>query len=312
MSSYNIPGVDHNLTESSYKSKKIKKCKHCCTSFENTTVDIANHTRWCKENPKNAKLKHGKTIECCSCGIQFSLLRNNDRRITCSKRCAYARTNEQKTHLSNLRKKFLSENPDKHPWRSSTKNKSTPCENVKQYLTNKQVSFIEEYKPLNERFFSIDIAFPNLKIGIEINGNQHYNLDGTLARYYQERHDLIESAGWKLLEIHYTRCFDELSIGKIFDFDFPIDSNDEIERIKYMLNRTITPKIIKNRGQKIRLQTDSIWAEKKDIIFDHNINFQKFGWVSKVSKVLNISTQNVCKWMKRYHSEFYKTCFHKK
>ena len=49
---------------------------------------------------------------------------------------------------------------------------------------------------------NIDIAFPDIKLGIEINGNQHYNSDGTLKDYYQERHNLIEEAGWKLLEVH--------------------------------------------------------------------------------------------------------------
>ena len=55
--------------------------------------------------------------------------------------------------------------------------------------------------------FSIDIAFPDIKFGIEVNGNQHYNSDGTLKPYYKERHDLIEKSGWILLELHYSSCY---------------------------------------------------------------------------------------------------------
>lgn len=181
-----------------------------------------------------------------------------------------------------------------------------PCENVKKYLIDNNIQFIEEYRPLVERFFSIDIAFPNLKIRIEINGNQHYNKDGTLKEYYQNRHDLIEDAGWKLFEIHYTRCFNFESISKIMNFELPIDSNDEIIRIKNLLNKK-DKKINLKRGEKTKNKTDEKWNNIKNIIFEHNIDFTKFGWVTKVSKVLNIKPQKVCNWMKRYHFDFYQT-----
>ena len=31
-----------------------------------------------------------------------------------------------------------------------------------------------------------------MRIGIEINGNQHYERNGKLKKYYQDRHDHIE------------------------------------------------------------------------------------------------------------------------
>lgn len=291
--------------------KKLENCPHCKISFLNVSFDVPNHIKWCKENPKNEQFSHGKTINCSSCGILFSLISYNDRKTTCSKECSYTRTDEQKSKQSKIRKEFLLKNPDKHPWTFDNKNKSVPCENVKKYLIDNNIQFIEEYRPLVERFFSIDIAFPNLKIGIEINGNQHYNKDGTLKEYYQNRHDLIENAGWKLFEIHYTRCFGLESISKIINFDLPIDSNDEIIRIKNLLNKK-DKKVTLKRGEKIKNKTDNKWNDIKNIIFDHNIDFTKFGWVSKVSKVLNIETQRVCDWMKRYHFDFYQTCFKRK
>lgn len=69
-------------------------------------------------------------------------------------------------------------------------------------MLKNNIIFIEEYKPLNDRLFSIDIAFPDKMIGIEINGNQHYDIEGNLKPYYQNRHELIETAGWTLLEFH--------------------------------------------------------------------------------------------------------------
>jgi hypothetical protein len=67
---------------------------------------------------------------------------------------------------------------------------------------------IEEHDPeIENRFFSIDIALPDKMVAIEVNGNQHYERDGALKPYYQERHDLLKSKGWNVFEIHYSHCF---------------------------------------------------------------------------------------------------------
>ena len=64
------------------------------------------------------------------------------------------------------------------------------------------------------RNFSIDIAFPDLKIGIEVNGNQHYKND-RLIEYYQQRHDHIIGLGWNLYELHYSLFFSEEKMREI-------------------------------------------------------------------------------------------------
>lgn len=117
--------------------------------------------------------------------------------------------NRKKT--SEKRKEYLKNNPDKHPWRSNNKFKSVPCEKLKQKLLDAEISFVAEFQPLlPDRFFAIDISFPDKKIGIEINGNQHYNSDGTLKPYYQERKDLLVGAGWTIYEYHYSFMYNEV------------------------------------------------------------------------------------------------------
>jgi hypothetical protein len=119
-----------------------------------------------------------------------------------------ALSEEHKKKVSEGRKKWLKENPDKHPWRSHNKFKSKPCEKAKEFLKSLGISFIEEYDPQIEgRNFSIDIAMPEKKIAIEINGNQHYEKTGELKPYYKEREVLLESNGWIVYEIHYSACF---------------------------------------------------------------------------------------------------------
>lgn len=79
--------------------------------------------------------------------------------------------------------------------------------NLKSFLKEKGIKFIEEYEPFNDVNYCVDIAFPDEKIAIEVNGNQHYNKDGSLKDYYQKRHDLFVERGWKIFEIHYTKCY---------------------------------------------------------------------------------------------------------
>lgn len=117
-------------------------------------------------------------------------------------------TEESKRKISEKRKKWLAENPDKHPWKSSNKFKSKPCEKAKEFLKQMNIQFIGEYDPkINGRNFSIDIALPDKKIAIEINGNQHYEKTGELKPYYQKRQDLLEADGWTVYQVHYSACF---------------------------------------------------------------------------------------------------------
>lgn len=111
---------------------------------------------------------------------------------------------ETKAKIREKRKLWLAENPEKHPWRNPNKFTSQPCQELKKKLMALNLSFIPEFQPLTDqnRFFSIDIAFPDKKIGIEVNGNQHYERNGDLKKYYKDRYDLITSDGWKLYELH--------------------------------------------------------------------------------------------------------------
>lgn len=243
---------------------------------------------------------------CCRCGTEFCNIMPGYKRKTCSKECMHSHTTKTKEKLSVIRKKFLSENPDAHVWKRSTKFISVPCENVKLYLRNNNISFIEEYTPLSNKAYAIDIAFPNIKVGIEINGNQHYDNYGKLKPYYQRRHDEIVDAGWNIIEVHYKYCFCEENIKRILDFDVPFGSNEQIETIKRSIpKRNGVVSEIVNKIDK--------WEDVKDTIFDVGINFHRYGWVGELAKYLGIKPQKVNAWMLKYHKQFYDTlCFKRK
>jgi predicted transcriptional regulator len=140
-------------------------------------------------------------------------------------------TSEAKKIMSEKRKKWLKDNPEKHPWKKHDKFKSVPCENVKKFLDDLQINYIGEYDPeIDDRFFSIDIALPDKMIALEINGNQHYERSGKLKPYYQDRHDLLVNRGWDVYEIHYSACF---NLEKWSEFIDKLKNSESIVEFDY-------------------------------------------------------------------------------
>jgi len=218
-------------------------------------------------------------------------------------------TEETKSKISEKRKEYLKNNPDKHPWKRNTKFKSVPCEKVKSFLTEKNIKFVDEWQPLEDKFYSIDIAFPDIKLGIEINGNQHYNSDGSLKDYYKKRHDEIENDGWTILELHYSICWNLDKLEKIIHIREQPDYSEYFkikeEKSKLRVKIDTLP-----RGQKALIRSDKKWEKHKELVKTSDIDFSKFGWGVKLSKILGITPQKSSLWMKRHFPEIYRDiCF---
>lgn len=209
------------------------KCKHCNQSFDISDKPkgfMANHSRWCDKNPKRnsyktnpasvaamnaAKLKSGITNQFTKAAVTGCEIPTSKLKGTVIE--GRPHSDETKRKISESRTRYLSENPDKHPWKTNNKFTSKPCEHLKKTLRNVGYVFEEEFKVLPNRHFSVDIAFVDKKIGIEINGNQHYDASGNLLPYYQNRHDLIVDTGWTLHEVHYSKSYDIVYISNLIN-----------------------------------------------------------------------------------------------
>jgi transposase/very-short-patch-repair endonuclease len=154
---------------------------------------------------------------------------------------------ETKKKLSIARTNYLLNHPGAKCWQKRDTKDSIPCKKVKELLISKNIKFIEEFEPLLHlgRLFSIDIAFPEKKIGIEINGRQHYDINGNLTLYFQERHNLIENEGWKLYEIPYHIAF---QADKILELIYKILNSENKINFDYKIyqprTKTIKPRIV--------------------------------------------------------------------
>lgn len=125
-------------------------------------------------------------------------------------------TDSDKKRISEKRKAYLKANPDKHPWKFKSKFKSIPCETLKVRLRCDNFTFQEEFTDSNWlHSYSIDIAFSEKKLGIEVNGNQHYLRSGQLKPYYENRRQYLISEGWTIIELHYANCYKEEKIKEL-------------------------------------------------------------------------------------------------
>lgn len=256
---------------------------------------------------------------CRTCGKTFTTYKS-EKMNYCSQECKINRPTslspEAREKISIGRKKWLAKNPDKHPWKNNSKFISEPCERLKAFLQEEGILFVEEYVPLNDRGFSIDIAFPDIKLGIEVNGNQHYNKDGTLRSYYQERHNLIVKNGWNLIEMHYSDCFIPDRIMTILkNREQPDYSKIFKEREKRLLEKEKNKPL--PRGEKQRINYLKSQEENIKKVLESDIDFGKFGWVSKVAEIVGVSQNGGARWMKRnlpnfYEENCYKRTFNKK
>lgn len=219
-------------------------------------------------------------------------------------------TEKTKKILSEKRKKWLDDNPDKHPWRKKNKFKSIPCEYLKNYLKSLNIKYEEESIVSNIKNYSVDILIPNKNLIIEVNGNQHYNKDGTLKKYYKERHDHIKNKGFNIIEMHYSLVYNEDLVNNILNKYNKVDKILEFKTYLEYKNEIEQKKVLKNQEKEFKKKRKEEKIENiKNNILISNVNFKKFGWVKQVSKIIKIKPQKVNCWMIKNMPDFYKKCY---
>lgn len=314
----------------------IKICKWCEKSFDTSFKPkgwMANHVRWCSKNPTSKRIKI-KEYFCIICGkVHF-----NRKRKTCSDECYEKSKRRPKEICSIKRKEFLKNNKNKHNWSLYKNKESEPERLFKEIISKYNLNIIQYYiPPENDRFFELDFADKDNKIAFEINGNQHYEFNGDLKEYYKKRHDYFKYRGWNLIEIHYLICFNEDAIKKIIEdaynnsiefldiltkeiINYKIEKKKlkEQKKLKQNKDRPYFKENIKQRNRKEYFRDRQEIVDKKeifkiDLVLNSGIDFSKFGWVNKVSKIIDKIPQKVHFWMKRYMLDFYEEkCFKRK
>lgn len=282
------------------------KCKHC-NKILTTQATYTQHIKTCNSlyNNKDCIINDyldGKSIN--NLSSLYLIGRNSIRKFLYENEIkirTYAESvntfpdkfklsHEHKNKIRNSRIKWLKLNPDKHVWKSNKKFISKPCEYLKLQLTNNGIQFVSEYTPFAhlDRYYSVDIAFPDIKYGVEINGNQHYDEHGGLSEYYKNRQLFFESNGWKLLQLHYTDAY-KIDPNSILDKSY-IQLNLNNNYVRYTKQSKI--KSSKRLDNMIELQSTRL--------IDFNDTYPKKGWCNTLAQKWDMTSQAVGRYCNKY------------
>ena len=172
---------------------KELKCKYCNKEFS-LGKSLAGHQTWCKQNPNTESSK-----------AKISKIRKD---ISLSE--------EHKQKISVSRKRYLDENPGNIPYLLNHSSKESYPEKIfrEALETNKISGWVQEY-PIKR--YSLDFAFVDLKINIEIDGATH-SQDFVRIKD-EERDNTLQSLGWIVYRINAKDLLKDLNtvITKVID-----------------------------------------------------------------------------------------------
>lgn len=121
--------------------------------------------------------------------------------IISSKSTNRKHTEETKNKLSEIRKKYLLENPDKVPYLLNHSSKeSYPEKYFTEVFKNERILVEKSYRV---GLYELDFCIPDKKIDIEIDGSQHY-LDEKIVESDIRRTKFLEENGWNVLRINWS------------------------------------------------------------------------------------------------------------
>lgn len=216
-------------------------------------------------------------------------------------------SDDTKKKISASRRKYLQENPDDNFYNKYYKS-SYAEEYFKSIFEKENIPLIHHF-----RVGTYELDFSNIQKGInlEIDGHQHYS-DQRIIESDKKRTLFLESLGWKIIRIKWSEFQKKSSEEKmeiIQSIKNILLNNDDIQNVEKLLK---TPNIISRELEleKKRLSREKRMAEvenRKHIILNSNIDFSKFGWISKVGRLLGVSHTSVIRFMKKHMSDFYYT-----
>lgn len=186
-------------------------CRHCGKSCKNDN-SLRNHERLCKKNPSrkiSPFVKWNSTHDAWNKG----LTKETDKRVkqsgeTLSEGYKSGRlvnsntgthhSDEHKKKISEGRKKYLNKHPDKVPYliNHHSKGDSYPEKYFKEVFDNEHIEYKQNYYQCG---YFLDFAWPEKKIYLEVDGEQHY-LDKRIVEHDKVRTQKLLENGWTCIE----------------------------------------------------------------------------------------------------------------
>jgi len=166
--------------------------------------------------------------------------------------------------------------------------------------------------------YKLDFAWKHRKVCIELDGKQHLQEDRMLSD--KNKDTLLMENGWKVLRIENHLLFSDrnsviekvnkfISSNEVLPENLQWKTKEELYEEKLALARK-EGKINKDGRISYSKLSNEVIETRNKLILNSDIDFSKFGWVGKVSKLINFPPQKVNKYMKKYLADFYnESCF---
>lgn len=265
-------------SRSSFKIKENRVCQFCGLQRFTTKEGMTYHEKYCTSNP-NRCIPHSHPVS-----------EDVKKRIAEKQKENYkgkSRFNIDRSQEPYSEKYF-------HEWLDK--------ENIK-YKKNFHV----------DRFF-LDFAFPDKKLYFEVNGEQHYRKMYS-GRDYQERDkeraDILTNLGWKCIAAIRWSEFRALPLDErlayleslkcaiqnstMIDFNFSYD--EDVKHKQFIKSEhAIKSGKVNSVGRVCNTKiTDEEMNFRKETILNSGVDFSKFGWVEKVSKITGLTRRQIYK-----------------
>lgn len=187
---------------------------------------------------------------------------------------------------------------------------------IAKYKLYDKYLIINEYKITNDNFtsaYSLDFAFMNIKLDVELDGKCHFNRDNERIEHDIIRDNYLLSNGWNIYRISY-KDIKENEKDVIEKFLFLLENNefeyDDNYYIKHKLLNNQDLIIDKNKEKLLKKEQHNSYI--KNILIDlennSNIDFSKFGWVNKAKNYLSdkgFNYKQLHRTIQVYYPEFF-------
>ena len=176
----------------------------------------------------------------------------------------------------------------------------------------------DKYKVLEKvqvNKYTLDFVLVELKLNIEIDGQQHFRNEKSIE-HDKKRNDFLIRKGWKVYRIAWIEMIKnpKKEIDLLLSYLKKEKNNSSrFYNISEVINKVKIKKY--NSFDEYNKDKHNIYLRKNkdkiDLVLKSEIDFSKYGWGKEVSKLIGILPQKANGWIKKYMPEIYKKCFKK-
>lgn len=271
-------------------------CKYCHKTCKNA-ISLSAHERLCPMNKDRVYVNHTKGHTPWNKGltkITSDKVRNIAKRTSEALRGKPGHKHSEATKrlLSDIRKKQIAKNGGVW-WNSRSKCKRSYAEEWIERLLKKETSDIKFYEEYHIGKWFLDFAWPDRKIGLEIDGAQHEWTERKQSD--AEKDSYCQSLGWTILRLKWSDICNNTQQAIAVIKEFVV--NSKIIDYQFSVKK---PRILKGY---YHLSEDE-WNNRRVQILNSGIDLSKFGWKSKMIKHTGMTKRVIERTIEHFIDEF--------